>query len=104
MFVVFIFFFYIFFVFLCFFFFSSRRRHTRFDCDWSSDVCSSDLGSGGGGVAGADTVETRGVGGPESSSPQEDAAATTRRRVAAESRRDRMSLGHGMAVGIRPVD
>src|SRR2546430_13395200 len=39
-----------FFVFLCyylicfvFFSFSSRRRHTRFDCDWSSDVCSSDL-------------------------------------------------------------
>src|SRR5256886_13449384 len=25
------------------YFFSSRRRHTRFDCDWSSDVCSSDL-------------------------------------------------------------
>src|SRR5256886_12639028 len=25
------------------FLFSSRRRHTRFDCDWSSDVCSSDL-------------------------------------------------------------
>src|SRR5205085_9340433 len=23
----------------------SRRRHTRFDCDWSSDVCSSDLTS-----------------------------------------------------------
>src|SRR2546430_2718815 len=31
---------------LCFFF-SSRRRHTRFDCDWSSDVCSSDLESKG---------------------------------------------------------
>src|SRR5256886_4336761 len=29
--------------FFVFFFFSSRRRHTRFDCDWSSDVCSSDL-------------------------------------------------------------
>src|SRR5256886_6770844 len=28
---------------LLIFFFSSRRRHTRFDCDWSSDVCSSDL-------------------------------------------------------------
>src|SRR2546430_12557320 len=28
---------------LAFFFFSSRRRHTIFDCDWSSDVCSSDL-------------------------------------------------------------
>src|SRR5690606_40133289 len=34
--------------FLCiffFFFFSSRRRHTRFSRDWSSDVCSSDLGA-----------------------------------------------------------
>src|SRR6266480_5801279 len=30
---------------VCFFyfFFSSRRRHTRLTCDWSSDVCSSDL-------------------------------------------------------------
>src|SRR5256886_9860699 len=33
----------VYFSFACFFFFSSRRRHTRFDCDWSSDVCSSDL-------------------------------------------------------------
>src|SRR2546427_8856735 len=31
---------------MCLFFFSSRRRHTRFDCDWSSDVCSSDLLAG----------------------------------------------------------
>src|SRR5438034_4541524 len=38
------FFFSFFFVYLCFFFFfSSRRRHTRSLCDWSSDVCSSDL-------------------------------------------------------------
>src|SRR5689334_24765447 len=29
--------------FFFFFFFSSRRRHTRWHCDWSSDVCSSDL-------------------------------------------------------------
>src|SRR5690606_40056523 len=29
------------------FFFSSRRRHTRFSRDWSSDVCSSDLGLSG---------------------------------------------------------
>src|SRR5438034_9741305 len=28
------------------FFFSSRRRHTRSLCDWSSDVCSSDLVTG----------------------------------------------------------
>src|SRR6266571_8999521 len=31
--------------FFCFFF-SSRRRHTRLTCDWSSDVCSSDLCAG----------------------------------------------------------
>src|SRR5256886_7359803 len=56
-----------------FFFFSSRRRHTRFDCDWSSDVCSSDLGrvvgdppkkrgflaDRDGGVRRRDDVETR---------------------------------------------
>src|SRR6266571_6370838 len=30
-------------MFCFFFFFSSRRRHTRLTCDWSSDVCSSDL-------------------------------------------------------------
>src|SRR6267142_2111019 len=29
--------------FVGFFFFSSRRRHTSLTCDWSSDVCSSDL-------------------------------------------------------------
>src|SRR5260221_10691354 len=35
-----------------FFFFSSRRRHTRSLCDWSSDVCSSDLGPLDGNVVG----------------------------------------------------
>src|SRR5690625_5806514 len=30
-------------VYFLFFFFSSRRRHTRWPRDWSSDVCSSDL-------------------------------------------------------------
>src|SRR5437763_13191064 len=30
-------------IFYLFFFFSSRRRHTRYIGDWSSDVCSSDL-------------------------------------------------------------
>src|SRR2546430_13528433 len=41
------------------FFFSSRRRHTRFDCDWSSDVCSSDLeveGKSSGGTVFAGTT------------------------------------------------
>src|SRR2546430_12108074 len=35
---------------LSMFFFSSKSRHTRFDCDWSSDVCSSDLGRDDGGI------------------------------------------------------
>src|SRR5690348_17778721 len=30
-------------IFVLIFFFSSRRRHTRWTGDWSSDVCSSDL-------------------------------------------------------------
>src|SRR5919112_4355132 len=34
---------------IIFFFFSSRRRHTRYWRDWSSDVCSSDLGTQVGG-------------------------------------------------------
>src|SRR5579862_4734949 len=50
----FIFFFYFFILFAGFFFFSSRRRHTRWNCDWSSDVCSSDLHLAG---AGPDAVQ-----------------------------------------------
>src|SRR5207302_3844917 len=38
--------FYVYLIIVFFFFFSSRRRHTRFSRDWSSDVCSSDLGAG----------------------------------------------------------
>ena len=38
-----VFFFFLFCFFFFLFFFSSRRRHTRSLCDWSSDVCSSDL-------------------------------------------------------------
>src|SRR5271166_5409300 len=43
-----------------FFFFSSRRRHTRWPRDWSSDVCSSDLGGvllGNAGHGGASTMK-----------------------------------------------
>src|SRR5690606_40828337 len=36
------------------FFFSSRRRHTRFSRDWSSDVCSSDLKAAQAGESGLD--------------------------------------------------
>src|SRR5689334_24403137 len=40
---IFVIFMFVIFFFWFFFFFSSRRRHTRWNCDWSSDVCSSDL-------------------------------------------------------------
>src|SRR5438034_4102789 len=43
MFLLYFFFIFCIFFFFFFFFFSSRRRHTRSLCDWSSDVCSSDL-------------------------------------------------------------
>src|SRR5579862_847545 len=55
-----------------FFFFSSRRRHTRWNCDWSSDVCSSDLGIG---VAGL-KLELR---------PVDGAAVEARRRTCFEA-------------------
>src|SRR6267143_6730963 len=51
-----------------FFFFSSRRRHTRWNCDWSSDVCSSDLEQAiqgflkGAGLASLDQAEKRDTG------------------------------------------
>src|SRR5687768_18429461 len=49
----------------CDFFFSSRRRHTRCSRDWSSDVCSSDLGNGteSGRLVIGKTVNGKGVGG-----------------------------------------
>src|SRR5436190_16412152 len=49
-------------LYLFFFFFSSRRRHTRSLCDWSSDVCSSDLGAARPAHDGADAHPDREVG------------------------------------------
>src|SRR5690606_39588473 len=43
-----------------FFFFSSRRRHTRFSRDWSSDVCSSDLALLAGAVSDPKTINVEG--------------------------------------------
>src|SRR5439155_8528796 len=45
------------------FFFSSRRRHTRWPRDWSSDVCSSDLHGGDEVIVGAAAEEADRVGG-----------------------------------------
>src|SRR5256886_9048192 len=61
-----IYFFFFYFIYLSFifysffFFFSSRRRHTRFDCDWSSDVCSSDLGRSDAAFSGSAVAVPRG--------------------------------------------
>src|SRR5256886_11182558 len=52
--------------------FSSRRRHTRFDCDWSSDVCSSDLGMRS--VSRAASAAHSRIAGSASSAPQYAAA------------------------------
>src|SRR6266511_3572534 len=57
-----------------FFFFSSRRRHTRFSRDWSSDVCSSDLRELG--------YEAEVVGAAEETEPEEDEAVDESRLVA----------------------
>src|SRR5690606_40220214 len=40
-------------------FFSSRRRHTRFSRDWSSDVCSSDLGTVEADIVRFDSIDAR---------------------------------------------
>src|SRR3712207_8852730 len=84
-----------------FFFFSSRRRHTRYWRDWSSDVCSSDLGSprprsargeaaagGGAGPAAATgrrpgrrRRRTSGGGGGDGAPPSQIGRASCRERV-----------------------
>src|SRR3712207_7796114 len=69
-------------MFLIFFFFSSRRRHTRYWRDWSSDVCSSDLR-----ILGQDTVERcRRVLGADHLTTLRAAAALTLALVALEGR------------------
>src|SRR3712207_9578928 len=72
------------------FFFSSRRRHTRYWRDWSSDVCSSDLGAVSAsvlvGADGAESVVRRALGIP---APRPDRVAVARseeRRVGKEGR------------------
>src|SRR2546430_3065670 len=107
-----------------FFFFSSRRRHTRFDCDWSSDVCSSDLARGNVLPRAASAVEGRHgipslVDGPSSEtrggrccSPSRVAPQTGRRqshgcsdarcRTAVKPCYRKSLIGHGLGNDIRP--
>src|SRR5215204_7517571 len=60
-----------------FFFFSSRRRHTRSLCDWSSDVCSSDLGY---------SIQSRAATGKTSWRSSSRTAGSEERRVGKECR------------------
>src|SRR6266446_8609901 len=63
-----------------FFFFSSRRRHTRLQGDWSSDVCAADLAA----RPGARRARPRGR--PQGRGPQAGAAGSEERRVGKECR------------------
>src|SRR5260221_436214 len=66
----------------CFVFFSSRRRHTRSLCDWSSDVCSSDLL----GLLRAPSFEIPEIGAPLVPAPWRDINTMT------------IAFGHGLSV------
>src|SRR5690606_40583602 len=72
--------------FFCVFFFSSRRRHTRFSRDWSSDVCSSDLQRG--------ALDELGVGPLDAAGGRADVA-----RVAAHAG-DQLLEDLGVALGL----
>src|SRR5689334_24135216 len=71
------------------FFFSSRRRHTRWNCDWSSDVCSSDLDPARGLEHGGRGVRVRvAAGHSQRDRPTGDGAADDR-KYSAEAFHDR---------------
>src|SRR5256885_414407 len=76
-------------------FFSSGRRHTRFQGDWSSDVCSSDLAHG-----------VRGPPGPAGAQPQradQHGPRPARRADLCHAGRGHGAApGHGAAAGARP--
>src|SRR2546421_5649587 len=69
-----------------FFFFSSRRRHTRSDRDWSSDVCSSDLHAGRMGGGGELFLQALGVSGQAARSLQPRAGFRAAERAAERGR------------------
>src|SRR5437762_9597393 len=68
------------------FFFSSRRRHTRYIGDWSSDVCSSDLGDRHRDAALALDRHPVGAGAPPLAARLDFAGRSEERRVGKECR------------------
>src|SRR5260370_12916516 len=77
-----------------FFFFSSRRRHTRFKCDWSSDVCSSDLYFCLMGVHDSDKLAVR----------EEDGRGPLQEFLAAQAAKHRIWLVGGTVPLASPAD
>src|SRR5690348_18017390 len=63
------------------FFFSSRRRHTRWTGDWSSDVCSSDLGDAAPSDGGGNVSRWRSEGSSASAIPHSTAPRSSRRKA-----------------------
>src|SRR3712207_9314730 len=86
------------------FFFSSRRRHTRYWRDWSSDVCSSDLTDAAPRLAPAGAARTRRrVGAPSAArGPQSRKAVTSRglASAAGEPTAAREGVGEGKRVDL----
>src|SRR2546426_4596650 len=78
-----------------FFFFSSRRRHTRLQGDWSSDVCSSDLLLQG---RGRDREIAARVDHPESRPPRRGARDVPRARADAHGHHGGTPAGGGVAT------
>src|SRR5690606_39479647 len=76
-------------------FFSSRRRHTRFSRDWSSDVCSSDLGG--------DVVGTLANGGV-AIAPYHDLESIVPAELTAEIEQLKADIISGTAVAPVPVE
>src|SRR5690348_17687817 len=76
-----------------FFFFSSRRRHTRWTGDWSSDVCSSDLLRCGGWQCGPGASASPGLAGGARAAPAGVGARAAGHRRARQP--GRAGRGHG---------
>src|SRR3712207_7665626 len=73
-------------VLVSFFFFSSRRRHTRYWRDWSSDVCSSDLWPGAPAPPSPPSRHGRGGAAPPSGAPARCCGPPSRPQPHSESR------------------
>src|SRR5260221_11903485 len=87
------------------FFFSSRRRHTRSLCDWSSDVCSSDLGRRqclvGDRCAGAAIADkTLPPTSPAAYGDTKAQTISTLEKIRAQLQRDRKKVGKGKRVDL----